>query len=116
MRILKIAIAVWIFVALQVITVPAFAHGFGGGGGFHGGGGGFHGGGVILAAVAVMAGVVADTGAAGMDAVGTVEDMGVVGTGAAGMAVVPTGGVTHTRMRTDLTVGNSDKQKNPNRG
>jgi hypothetical protein len=111
MRILKIAIAVWIFVALQVIAVPAFAHGFGGGGGFHGGGGGFHGGGVILAAVAVMAGVVADTGA-----VGTVEGMGVVGTGAAGMAVVPTGGVTHTRMRTDLTVGNSDKQKNPNRG
>jgi hypothetical protein len=78
---------------------------------------GFMGVAVILAAVAmggavaVMAGVVADTGAAG-----TVEGMGVVGTGAAGMAVVPTGGVTHTRMRTDLTVGNSDKQKNPNRG
>jgi hypothetical protein len=44
MRIPKFAIAVWMFVALQVIAVPVFAHGFGGGGGFHGGGR-FHGGG-----------------------------------------------------------------------
>jgi hypothetical protein len=62
-------------------------------------------------AVAVTAGVVVVTGgagtvvvgtaAAGMDAVGTVEGMGVVG-----MAVAPTGGgATHTRMLTDLTVG-----------
>ena len=63
-------------------------------------------------AVAVTAGVVAVTGAAG-----TVEDMGVVGTGAAGMAVLPTGGgVTHTRMVTDLMVGKGDKQKSLNRG
>jgi hypothetical protein len=81
--------------------------------------------GVILAAVdmggaaAVTAGEVV-TGAAGtVDAVGMV----VVGTGAAGMvvvgigmAVLPTGGgVTHTRMVTDLMVGNGDKQKNLNR-
>jgi hypothetical protein len=78
--------------------------------------------GVILAvdmidmggAAAVTAGEVV-TGAAGMV---------VVGTGAAGMvvvrigmAVLPTGGgVTHTRMVTDLMVGNGDKQKNLNRG
>ena len=63
-------------------------------------------------AAAAMGGVVVVTGAAG-----TVEDMGVVGTGAAGMAVLPTGGgVTHTRMVTDLMVGNGDKQENLNRG
>jgi hypothetical protein len=73
-------------------------------------------------AVAVMAGVVAvtvaagtvvvGTAAAGMDAVGTVEGMGVVGTGAVGMAVAPTrGGATHTPMLTDLTVGKSDTRK-----
>ena len=53
--------------------------------------------------------VVVGTGPAGM-----VEGMGVVGTAAVGMVPVPTGGgVTRTRMLTDLTVGNSDKQKNP---
>jgi hypothetical protein len=42
-----------------------------------------------------------------------VEGMDVVGTAAVGMVPVPTGGgVTPTRMLTDLTVGNSDKQKN----
>ena len=85
---------------------------------------GFMGVAAISAAVAVMAGVVVTgaagmvvvgTGPAGMDAVGTVEGMGVVGTGAGGMAVVPTGGVIHTRMLTDLTAGNSDRQKNLNR-
>ena len=54
-------------------------------------------------AVAVTAGVAVVTGPAGMDAAGTV----VVRIG---------GGVTHTRMLTDLTVGKSDKQKNLNRG
>jgi len=40
--------------------------------------------------------------------------LAVVGTAAVGMVPVPTGGgVTPTRMLTDLTVGNSDKQKNP---
>ena len=79
--------------------------------------------GVILAAVAMvdLGGAAVVTGAAGtVDAVGMV----VVGTGAAGMvvvrigmAVLPTGGgVTHTRMVTDLMVGRSDKQKNLNRG
>jgi hypothetical protein len=63
-------------------------------------------------AVAVTAGVVAVTGAAG-----TVEGMDVAGTGAAGTVVVRIGGgVTHTRMLTDPTVGKSDKQKNLNRG
>ena len=71
----------------------------------------------ILAAVAMvdMGGAAVVTGAAGtvvagMDAVGMV----VVGTGAGmvvvriGMAVLPTGGgVTHTRMVTDLMVGKS---------
>jgi hypothetical protein len=57
-------------------------------------------------AVAVTAGVVAVTGAAG-----TVEGMGVAGT-----VVVRIGGVTHTRMLTDPTVGKSDEQKNLNRG
>ena len=75
---------------------------------------------VMGGAVAVTAGVVVVTGgagtvvvdmaAAGMDAVGTVEGMGAVG-----MAVVPTGGVTPTRMPTDLTVGKSDTQKRSNR-
>jgi hypothetical protein len=74
--------------------------------------------GVILAAVDMidMGGAAAVTaGEVVTDAVGMV----VVGTGAAGMvvvrigmAVLPTGGgVTHTRMVTDLTVGNGDKQK-----
>jgi hypothetical protein len=77
-------------------------------------------------AVAVTAGVVVtgaggtvvvDTGAAGMEEVGTGEGMGVAGTGAVGMVVVPIGGgATHTRMHTDLTVGKSDKRKNLNRG
>ena len=71
---------------------------------------GFMGVAVILVAVA-MDGAVAVT-----DAAGTVEGMGLAGTGAVGMAAVPTGGATHTRMLTDLTVGNSDKQKNLNRG
>jgi hypothetical protein len=63
-------------------------------------------------AAAAMGGVVVVTGAAG-----TVEDMGVVGTGAVGMAVVRIGGgVTHTRMDTALMVGKSDKQKKLNRG
>jgi hypothetical protein len=77
----------------------------------------------MVGAVTVTAGVVVtdaggtvvvDTGAAGMDEVGTVEGMGVVGTGAVGMvvvrigAVLPTGGATHTRTLTDLTVGKSD--------
>jgi len=81
---------------------------------------------VILAAVdmggaaAVTAGEVV-TGAAGtVDAVGMV----VVGTGTAGMVVVRIGmavlpiggGVTHTRMVTDLMVGNGDKQTNLNLG
>ena len=77
---------------------------------------GFMGVAVILAAVA-MGGAVAVTAGvpAVTDAAGTVEGMGVAGTGAVGMAAVPTGGATHTRMLTDLTVGNSDKQKNLNR-
>jgi len=118
MRRLTIPIAVWMFIGLQVITVPAFARGFGGGGGFHGGGGhfagGHFGGGRYGGAAAV-------TGAAG-----TVDAGGMVvgGTGAAGMvvvhigmAVLPTGGgVTHTRMVTDLMVGKGDKQKSLNRG
>jgi hypothetical protein len=58
-------------------------------------------------AVAVTAGVVAVTGAAG-----TVEAMGVAGT----VVVRIGGGVTHTRMLTDPTVGKSDEQKNLNRG
>jgi hypothetical protein len=75
---------------------------------------------VILAAaisVAVaMDGAVGVTGGVAVtDAVGTVECMGVAGTGAVGMVVVLIGGDTHTRMLTDLTVGNSDKQKNLNR-
>ena len=124
MRRLTIPIAVWMFIGLQVITVPAFARGFGGGGGFHGGGGhfagGHFGGGRYGGAAAVTAGAVV-TGAAGtVDAVGMV----VGGTGAAGMvvvhigmAVLPTGGgVTHTRMVTDLMVGKGDKQKSLNRG
>jgi hypothetical protein len=124
MRRLTIPIAVWMFIGLQVITVPAFARGFGGGGGFHGGGGhfagGHFGGGRYGGAAAVTAGEVV-TGAAGtVDAVGMV----VGGTGAAGMvvvhigmAVLPTGGgVTHTRMVTDLMVGKGDKQKSLNRG
>jgi len=124
MRRLTIPIAVWMFIGLQVITVPAFARGFGGGGGFHGGGGhfagGHFGGGRYGGAAAVTAGEVV-TGAAG-----TVDAGGMVvgGTGAAGMvvvhigmAVLPTGGgVTHTRMVTDLMVGKGDKQENLNRG
>lgn len=47
----------------------------------------------------------AGTGAAGMEVVGTAEDTGVRGMVAVGMAVVPTGGVTHTRMLTGLIVG-----------
>jgi hypothetical protein len=75
---------------------------------------GFMGVAVILAAAILVA--VAMDGAVGVtDAVGTVEGMGVAGTGAVGMVVVPIGGVTRTRMFTDLTVGNSDKQKNLNR-
>jgi hypothetical protein len=75
--------------------------------------------GAILAAVAmvdmggaaaVMAGEVVTVAAGTVDAVGMV----VVRIGMAGL---PTGGgVTHTRTVTDLMVGNSDKQKNPNRG
>jgi hypothetical protein len=58
-----------------------------------------------------MDGAVGVTGGVAVtDAVGTVEGMGV-----AGMVVVLIGGDTHTRMLTDLTVGNSDKQKNLNR-
>jgi hypothetical protein len=119
MRRLTIPIAVWMFIGLQVITVPAFARGFGGGGGFHGGGGhfagGHFGGGRYGGAAAVTAGEVV-TGAAGtVDAVGMV----VGGTGAAGMvvvhigmAVLPTGGgVTHTRMVTDLMVGKGTNRK-----
>jgi hypothetical protein len=53
-----------------------------------------------------MGGVVV-TGEVGTVVVG----MAVVGTGAVGMAVVPTGGgVTHTRMDTGLTVGNSKRK------
>jgi len=65
--------------------------------------------GAILAAV-VMDGVAAVTGGVevtavvGMGAAGTAD---VAGTGAVGMAV-PIGGVTHTRMLTDLMAGDSE--------
>jgi len=73
-------------------------------------------------AVAVTAGVVAVMGVVGtaevMHAVGPAEGMGVVGTETVGMvvvcigmAVLPTGGgVTRTRMVTDLMVGNSKRR------
>jgi hypothetical protein len=61
-------------------------------------------------AAAVMACEVVTVAAGTVDAVGMV----VVRIGMAGL---PTGGgVTHTRTVTDLMVGNSDKQKNLNRG
>ncbi|MFY9986699.1 MAG: hypothetical protein WAK31_18185 [Chthoniobacterales bacterium] len=64
-------------------------------------------------AAAVTAGV-AVTGVAGTVIVGTGPAGMVEGMGVVGMVAVPTGGgVTPTRMLTDLTVGNSDKQKNP---
>ena len=101
---------------------PLSGRGFGGGGGFHGGGGGFHGGGGHFggghfgggrqgwgAAVTLAGGYRRGTVIVGTGPAGMVEGMGVVG-----MVAVPTGGgVTPTRMLTDLTVGNSDKQKNP---
>ena len=114
MRTLKIAIAVWMFVALQLITVPAFAHGFGGGGGFHGGGGGFHGGGGHFGS-GHFGGGRYGWGGRGYGWRGGYgrgwyggrgygagwyrgESMGVVGTAAVGMVAVPTGGgVTPTR-------------------
>jgi hypothetical protein len=58
----------------------------------------------VTAGVAVMG--VAGTVVVGTGPAGMVEDMGVVGTAAVRMVVIPTGGgVTHTRMPTDLTVG-----------
>ena len=69
---------------------------------------------VAMDGAAAMGGVVvtgeAGTVVVGMDGVGMVVVR-------IGMAVLPTGGgVTHTRMVTDLMVGNGDKQKNLNRG
>ena len=75
--------------------------------------------GAILAAVA-MDGVAAVTGGVEVTAaVGTVVVVGMgaagtadaAGTGAVGMVVVPIGGVTHTRMDTDLMVGNSIRKR-----
>jgi hypothetical protein len=69
---------------------------------------GFMGVAAILVAVAM-----GGAGAAGTAVVGT----GPAGMDAAGTVVVRIGGgVTHTRMLTDPTVGKSDKQKNLNRG
>jgi hypothetical protein len=82
--------------------------------------------GVILAAVDMGGAAAVTAGEVVTGAAGTVDAVGMVvgGTGAAGMvvvhigmAVLPTGGgVTHTRMVTDLMVGKGDKQENLNRG
>jgi len=60
--------------------------------------------GAILVAV-VTDGVAAVTG--GVEVTAAVGTVGVAGTGAVGMAV-PIGGVTHTRMLTDLMAGDSE--------
>ena len=60
--------------------------------------------GAILVAV-VTDGVAAVTG--GVEVTAVVGTVDVAGTGAVGMAV-PIGGVTHTRMLTDLMAGDSE--------
>jgi hypothetical protein len=73
--------------------------------------------GAILVVVAMDGAAAAMGGVAVTGEVGTVvvgmdgAGMAEVGTGAVGMAVVPTGGgATHTRMDTGLTVGNSKRK------
>ena len=81
----------------------------------------FMGAAVILAVAGMDGAVGAMAGAVVTGAAGTVEGMGVVGTEAVGMvvagigAVVPTGGVTHTPMGGELTVGKSSRGKDLNR-